>query len=285
VSRALAGRRIVVTRPNDDPRLRILLEAEGAEVVEFPTIRIVPPADYGPLDTALRGLSGYTWVVFTSRNGVAGLFRRMAALGLPPAALGGRCLAVIGPGTEEALRDRGFRAAVSPAEFRAEALVVALAGYDLRGVRVLIPRAAVARDVLPRGLRARGAAVDVVSAYRTEPAGPAGRIRHLIAAARTRRLDAVTFTSPSTVRQFLRLAGPEAPRVLAGAIVACIGPVTAEAARESGLRVGAVATTYTLAGLVGALRDALGPAPAGRAGIAAGRARAPQQSGIRHGLS
>jgi len=283
VSCALAGRRIVVTRPGDDPRLRVLLEADGAEVLECPTIRIVEPADYGPLDTALRALRDYAWVVFTSRNGVAAVFRRLAALRIPRAALGDRRLAVIGPGTAEALREGGLRADVSPAEFRAEALVAALARRDLRGVRVLIPRAAVARDVLPEGLRALGAVADVVPAYRTEAAGPAGSLESAIRTA-AERIDAVTFTSPSTVRQFLRLAGPNARHLLERALVVCIGPVTAATARESGLRVGAVAATYTLAGLVGALRDALGPAPADRQEIAADPPHARHRE-VRHEIS
>ena len=282
MSRPLAGRRIVVTRPGDDPRLRVLLEADGAEVLECPAIRIVEPADYGPLDAALRGLNFYAWVVFTSRNGVAAVFRRLAALRIPTAALGERRLAVIGSGTEEALREGGLRADVSPAEFRAEALVAALARCDLRGQRVLIPRAAVARAVLPEGLCALGARVDVVPAYRTEAAGPARSFGRMIRTAR--RIDAVTFTSPSTVRHFLRLAGPDARHIVERALVACIGPVTAAAARESGIRVDAVAVTYTLAGLVSALRGALGPAPAGRPETAADPAHARHRE-VGHGIS
>ncbi|MHB8732854.1 MAG: uroporphyrinogen-III synthase [bacterium] len=259
MSRALDGRRIVVTRPREDGRLRRLLEAEGAEVLEFPTIRIVPPSDYAPLDAALRRIADYGWVVFTSRNGVAAVIERLTARGATPQALAGVRLAVIGPGTEEALRDHGLRAALSPGEFRAEALVAAFGGRDLRGARILLPRAAVARDVLPEGLRALGAAVDVVPAYRTEvDDAPAPAV---LEAVRAGRVDAMTFTSSSTVRCFLELAGPDAPRALDRVLVACIGPVTAETVRASGLRVGAVATTYTLAGLVDALRAALSPRP------------------------
>jgi uroporphyrinogen III methyltransferase/synthase len=273
----------MVTRPDDDPRLRVLLEADGAEVLQCPTIRIVEPADYEPLDAALRGLHAYAWVVFTSRNGVAAVFRRLAALRIPTATLGERRLAVIGPGTAEALREGGLRADVSPAEFRAESLVAALARRNLRGLRVLIPRAEVARDVLPEGLRALGARADVVAAYRTEAAGPAGSLEGMIRTA-ARRIDAVTFTSPSTVRHFLRLAGPDARHILERALVACIGPVTAAVARESGFRVGAVAATYTLAGLVGVLRDALGPAPLGRPETAADPPHARHRE-VRHGIS
>lgn len=282
---ALAGRRIAVTRPSEDPRLRALLEAQGAEVLECPVIRIVEPADYGPLDSALRGLDRYGWVVFTSRNGVAAVIRRLADLGLSLAALRDRRLAVIGPGTAETLSEHGLGADVSPVEFRAEALVDALAPHELRGARMLLPRAAVARDVLPHGLRALGALVDVVPAYRTESAGSSARVTELLAAARGRRLDAVTFTSPSTVRQFVDLTGPEALRALEGVLVACIGPVTADAARASGLRVGAVAATYTLAGLVGAVCEALGPASAAPVANSRPRAHVIQHDGAHHGIS
>jgi uroporphyrinogen III methyltransferase / synthase len=284
VTRTLAGRRIAVTRPRDDPRLRILLEAEGAYVVECPTIRIVEPADYGPLDAALHGLAAYAWVVFTSRNGVAAVLRRMAVLGLPLTRLRGRRLAVIGPGTGEALRDGGLRADISPPEFRAESLVATLACHDLRGLRVLVPRAAVARDVLPHGLRELGAFVDVVPAYQTEAAADAG-MPGLLAEARAGRLDAVTFTSPSTVREFVRLGGPNVPRLLGGALVACIGPVTADAARAAGLDVGAVAASYTLAGLVAAVCAALGPAAGQQGEIRGNAARVMEHDEVRHGIS
>ena len=267
VSASLAGRRIVVTRPRAGDPLRRLLAAEGAEIVEFPTIRIAPPRDYDRLDAALRRLAGYAWVVFTSRNGVAAVVGRLAALGRPAAALGRARLAAIGPGTGEALRGYGLTVEVSPAEFRAEALLAMLTREDLRGARVLIPRAAVARDVLPEGLRRAGAVVDVVPAYRTDVEH--GQAPAAAAAVREGRIDAITFTSSSTVRHFVRLVGPDAPRALDGVLVACIGPVTAETAREAGLSVGVVAQHYTLAGLVDALRTALGR----RAGPAAAEGR------------
>jgi uroporphyrinogen III methyltransferase/synthase len=262
---ALAGRRIVVTRPREDVRLRCLLEAEGAEVLELPAIRIAPPADYAALDGALSRIGEYAWIIFTSRNGVAAVIERLARRGAGPEALRGAQLAVIGPGTEDALRAHGLHAALSPAEFRAEALVEAFGRLRVRGLRMLLPRAEVARSVLPDGLRALGATVDVVAAYRTEPA--VGQAPAVLAAVREGRVDAVTFTSSSAVRHFVRLAGPEGLQGAGRALVACIGPVTAETARESGLRVGAVAAAYTLRGLVDALRVALGgPAAAPRAG-------------------
>jgi uroporphyrinogen-III synthase len=264
----LAGRRIVVTRSRAQARvLRELLEADGADVVEVPAIRIGPPDDYGPVDAALERLGEYDWVVFTSQNAVGAFLDR-----LPQPRTGGiedlerPRIAAIGPATAQALRARGLRPSLAPQPFIAEALVEAFAVEvaagarrgDHRGMRILLPRAAEARSVLPDGLRALGASVDVVSVYRVE----VERDQH---PEMRRRLsggvDAVTFTSPSTVRNFVELLGADRSRLLGGALVACIGPVTAAAAEACGLRVGLVAVTYTVPGLVDALRRRLGHAP------------------------
>lgn len=261
---SLSGRRIVVTRSRAQAReLRALLVAQGAEVIDFPTIRMIPPADYAPVDRAVARLGEYRWVVFTSRNGVVAFVDRMRTLGRSPEALHVPRLAAIGPGTASALRAQGLEADLAPDEFRAEALVAAFAREELSGARVLIPRAEDARSVLPDGLRTLGASVDVVSVYRTEVErehSPEIRRRLLEGP-----VDAVTFTSSSTVRNFIALLGPDAGRALRGALVACIGPVTAATARELGLDVGVVAETYTIPGLVAALRSALGPAASGQA--------------------
>ncbi len=254
-ARPLSGRRVVVTRARAQAGpLRALLEAEGAAVLEFPTIRIVPPDDPAALDAAIARLPEYAWVVLTSPNAVAALCDRARALGAAAGALRTVRVAAIGPGTAGALRAAGLRVDLAPTEFRAEALVDAFAGTDLRHARVLLPRAAAARDALPAGLRARGAIVDVVPAYRTDVErdhAPEARRRLL-----REHPDAVTFTSSSTVRNFAELLGTDAPRVLGAAVVACIGPVTAETARGLGFPVGTVARDYTLRGLVEALREA-----------------------------
>jgi uroporphyrinogen III methyltransferase/synthase len=257
MSRPLAGRRIVITRARAQAGpLRAMLEAEGADVLEFPTIRIVPPDDPAPLDGAIARLDEYGWVVFTSHNGVAALCDRMRALGRDVGPLRRVRLAAIGPGTADALRSEGLRADLAPTEFRAEALVDALSRVDLRGVRVLVPRAAVARDALPAGLRVRGALVDVVAAYRTDVEREhAPDLRRRLA---TDRVDAVTFTSSSTVHNFVALLGSDAARVLGATLVACIGPVTAATVRAHGFKVGLVADHYTMSGLVAALRSAFG---------------------------
>jgi hydroxymethylbilane synthase len=283
----LAGRRVVVTRARAQARvLRRLLEAEGAEVIEFPTIRLAPPVDLEPVDRAVARLGEYDWIVFTSANGVAALAERLRTLGRGPDALRVARLAAIGPGTARALDALGLRVDLAPAEFRAEALVEAFArlwssappgpgaeaappaGSAPRpAARVLIPRAADARSVLPDGLRRLGASVDVVPVYRTDPErDQSPEARGLLEAG---RVDAVTFTSSSTVRYFAALLGPQGLRALRGVLVACIGPVTAATAREHGLEVGLVAEAYTMPGLVAALRSAFeSTAVAGR-----GRAR------------
>ena len=239
--------------------LRDLLEADGAMVMEFPTIQMSPPRDVGEVDRAIARLEEYGWIVFTSQNGVAALWDRMKVVGRDARALGTARVAAIGPGTARALEARGLRAHVAPREFRAESLVDAFAREEMRGARVLIPRAETARSVLPDGLRRLGAIVDVVPVYRIEVARDQDpRVRRRLLAG---RVDAVTFTSSSTVRNFVALLRGETPRALERAVVACIGPVTAETAREHGLRVDVVAGSYTIPGLVASLRSALAARP------------------------
>ena len=259
---ALSGRRIVVTRSRAQAHpLSALLERDGAEVIEIPAIRIVPPDDYGPVDRAIERLAEYRWAVFTSQNAVTEFVDRLRVRGGDASLLGRLRIASIGPATARALRRHGLRPIVAPARFVAEALVEAFArehAQDVRGARMLLPRAADARAVLPDGLRALGAEVDVVPVYRVEmerEQDPAAWKRFLLGT-----IDAVTFTSPSTVRHFVELVGAEGSRVLGVVIIACIGPVTAAAAREFGLPVGLIAETYTIPGLVDALRGRLGRA-------------------------
>jgi uroporphyrinogen III methyltransferase/synthase len=262
----LAGRRVVVTRARAQAGpLRVLLEAEGAEVVEFPTIRIAPPDDPEPLDRAIRHLDRYAWVVFTSRNAVEAVCGRIRERGEAPSVLVRAKLAAIGPGTAEALRSAGLSVELAPDRFVAEALVDAFGEIELTGQRVLLPRAASARGVLPDGLRARGAAVDVVAAYRTDV--ERDHAPELWRRLRDSSIHAVTFTSSSTVTHFVELLDGRVERVLGTALVACIGPVTAETAERCGLRVGVVARDYTIRGLVAALCAALaGAAPASAGG-------------------
>ena len=247
---ALAGRGIAITRARAQAHeLAARLEAEGARVLAVPTIAIEPPESWAPLDRALAELERYDGVVFTSVNGVAMARRRLPGAG---ARLAGRRLAAIGPATARALRDWGCAAEVVPDEYVAEALVRQLAPRLRAGARVLVPRAAEARDVLVRELRQRGADVDEVPAYRTRPSDEgAAALRTALEAG---RVDAVTFTSSSTVRHCAALFAPgQAARALRGVAVACIGPVTRETAREHGLETQIMPTEYTIPALADAI--------------------------------
>jgi uroporphyrinogen III methyltransferase/synthase len=253
--RPLHGRRVLVTRPRPQAgRLAALLEAHGAEVLTLPTIRIEPPEDWAPLDAAIRALGTFRWVVFTSVNGVAAFRERLARAGLDARSLAGRHVAAIGPETADALRQAGIEPDLVPAEYRAEGLIEALAPRVDRGDAVLLVRAAQARETLPRALEGRGARVTVAPAYRTvfvkEGADRA------LALLESRRLQAVTFTSSSTVRGFLALLAPaDARGLLDGVVVGAIGPVTAETATEHGLRVSVMPREYTVPALADAIAD------------------------------
>jgi uroporphyrinogen-III synthase len=253
--RPLHARRILVTRPRAQAgRLAGLLEALGAEVIGLPTIRIEPPESWEPLDRAVRTLGSYRWVVFTSVNGVAAFRERLRLQGLDARGLAGRRIAAIGPETAETLRRGGIEADLIPDEYRAEGLLGALAPRLRPGDQVLLVRAAEARDVLRRELEARGNPVTVAPAYRTVPATDgADRARPLLESG---EIDAVTFTSSSTVLGLLALLGAaEAGRLLAGVVVAAIGPVTAETAARHGLRVTVMPETYTIPALADAIAE------------------------------
>jgi uroporphyrinogen III methyltransferase / synthase len=248
-TRPLFGRTIVVTRAREQASdLRQRLELLGADVVELPAIVLEP------IDFALPDLARYGWIVFTSANGVEAFFDR----GLTPAALDARALAplriaAIGPGTADALARRGLRADLVPARFVAESLLEAFPAPQSAGVRVLLPRAEVARDVLPEGLRAKGYSVDVLPVYRTVPAEPDPAVLDRV---RAGAVDAITFTSSSTVTNFCDTVGVKsdpAPPVVS------IGPVTSAAARARGLEVDAEADPHTIEGLVAALLGLFAP--------------------------
>jgi uroporphyrinogen-III synthase len=251
-ARPLSGRRIVVTRAREQASdLALELEALGATVVCAPAIRIEVLRDLEPLRRALAHLAEYRWVVFTSQNTVHVVFDRLAAWDRTAGDFARTRVAAIGPATAEALARRGVTAHLVPAQYVAEAVVAALAAEgDLATARILVPRAEAARDVLPDGLRARGAHVDVIPVYRTIPdlEDGAGLARDILEG----RVDVVTLTSSSTVHAFVQAVGREAAqsdRYRA----AVIGPVTATTAREYGLPVEIEASEFTAAGLVSAM--------------------------------
>jgi uroporphyrinogen III methyltransferase/synthase len=245
----LAGRRILVTRPGAPGRaLCGRLRRLGARAIAVPTITIGPPIAGGPLDRALRALDRYDWVVVTSANGARACGARARALGVDLRATPPRWAAV-GPATAAVLRRAGIRVSLLPSRFLTGRIARELP--DVAGRRLLLPRADIAPPDLAAILRARGAAVYEVPAYRTVLGRPeaAARLRRVLDG---RQVDAVLFTSGSTVRGLMRmLRGRRA--MLDGIEVACIGPVTAAAAAEAGLRPGIVARVHTIDGLLDAL--------------------------------
>jgi len=245
----LFGRRIVNTRPKGQAdALTSRLKALGAEVIEMPTIEIQPAAGYGPLDRALGELASYDWLIFTSANGVRFFLERLDASAVDLRALRARICA-IGPATRAAIEALHLKVDLMGREYVAEGLLEAFSAHDLAGRRVLLPRAAVARDLVPVELARRGAHVDVVEAYRTvAPGGAAARAAEIFGGGR--KPGCITFTSSSTVQNFVEVAGAEA---LAGVKVASIGPVTTATARRLGIAVDAEARTFTVDGLVDAV--------------------------------
>lgn len=248
----LFGKRIVVTRDRRQAaELAEPLEALGAEAILLPVIEIREAADRAPLDQAIERIDSYDWLIFTSANGVRYFIERLDASERDLRALKARICA-IGPATRAAVEALHLKVDKMPEEYVAESLVKAFKGEDLNWRRILLPRAAVARDLVPMELRRRGASVDVVEAYRTVlPEGAADRAREVMA----KKPHWITFTSSSTVTNFIEAAGAEAiTAVKIGVKIASIGPITSATIREHGLEVDAEARPHTTAGLVEAIR-------------------------------
>jgi uroporphyrinogen-III synthase len=253
----LSGLRILVGRARHQASalsrgLRVL----GAEVIEIPFIEIRKPRSYKHLDRALERIENYDWLILTSVNGVDAIAARMKTLRIAPGALTHLQIAAIGPATQAQIERLGLKVAVVPEHYVAESVVKSLRG-KVRRKRILLARAKVARDVIPRELRKVGAKVDVVEAYETVvPTSSRGRLRALLRASK-RRPHVVTFTSSSTVRNFVALLGGQgrSPHTgLDGLQLASIGPVTSATLRELGLPVHIEATDYTIPGLITAIQ-------------------------------
>ncbi len=252
-TKPLFGRGIVVTRPEAQAEeFSSLLRAQGARVIPFPVIRIAPPETWEALDGAIERLETFRWIVFTSANGASFFFRRLGERGKDVRELRGIRIATIGPVTAAAVEALGIRVDLVPDEFISEGVVRAFAGEELRGSRILLPRAEEARDVIPEGLEKMGATVEVAAAYRTVRSDrQASELSPLFAEG---KIDVVSFTSPSTVAHFLGIMGPGF-RWPESVRVACIGPVTAAAAQKAGLPVDIFQESYTIPALVEAIAD------------------------------
>ena len=250
----LSGQRILITRPREQADAFVrALEALGAQAVVFPTVEILPLAESAALDRAICELPGQDWLVFTSANGVRHFLARCEALGRMDS-LKGVSIAAIGPQTARLLERRGLAVSLVPEEYRAEGILSALGPERVRGLRFLLARVAGARDVLPETLRRWGGEVEAVETYRSEPVRKGAESLPRILGT----VDWVTFTSPSTVNAFMDLLAAANAVFPAEVRVACIGPITADAAQGRGLDVAAMAREYTVPGLVQALRENCG---------------------------
>jgi uroporphyrinogen III methyltransferase/synthase len=245
----LFSQQIVVTRAaGQAAEFSEQLRALGADVIELPTISIQPPADPAPLDAAIERLSSYDWLIFTSANGVRYFLDRLDRSSADLRALRARICA-IGPATRAAVESLHLKVDLMPAEYVAEGVIAAFAAHDLPGKRILLPRAAVARDLIPVELAKLGAHIDVVEAYRNVvPEQAAARVREIFSG--DPKPDWITFTSSSTVTNFLELAGADALR---GVKIASIGPITSATLRQRGLTIAVEARKYTMAGLAEAI--------------------------------
>ncbi len=254
-SQPLAGRRILITRARHQAgRLAEALEAQGAEVLRLPTIEIVPPETYAHVDEVLEVICGFDWLIVTSANGAAALADRMQVLGIPPRRLKHLQIAAIGPATAVALDHIGLKVSAMPDEYVAEA-VVAMLKEKVSGRRVLLARAAVARDVIPEQLRQCGADIHVVEVYRTViPADSIEQVRELFAAGKPLP-DAVTFTSSSTVNNFFALLAAAKIELPKGLRAVSIGPVTTRTLRQHHWEPARQAIQYDIPGVVDACKQ------------------------------
>jgi uroporphyrinogen III methyltransferase/synthase len=254
-SKPLFGKRIVVTRSRDQASIFAeMLIDRGATTIEFPTIDVVPPSDWRELDTAISGIDKFSWIIFTSANAIRFFFGRLRALNRDLRLLKGVNICVVGPKTAEALESYGLRPDLVPSEFKAEGVLAALGGTKVKGQKFLIPRAKVAREIIPDKLREQGAEVTVATAYENvRPSADLDRVQKLF---EEKKITAVTFTSSSTVHNFIEILGQkEYKKLIEGVKIACIGPVTAKTAEEYGLKTDIMPREYTIPALVDALVD------------------------------
>ncbi len=249
----LFGKGIVITRPEAQTEEFLeLLHAEGARTYLFPTISISPPEDFHDLDRAIEHIETYHWLIFTSANAVRFFFQRLGESKRDLRDLKGLRIGAIGPTTAREIERYGIPVDLIPETFTSEGIVAAFRDQDIKGKNVLIPRAEKARDVLPKGLTVAGARVDCVTAYRTISSGR--KKSELDGWIKEGLVDVITFTSPSTVENFIKIMGADYP--LPPAVrIACIGPVTAEATRKAGLTVDILQERYTVPALVQTLAE------------------------------
>lgn len=254
--RPLSGVRILITRPIEQASvLSDKLRHFGATTVQLPTIEIVPAEDTAALDVALRNLTEYSWIIFTSVHGVEFFVKRMVELSIPPEVLRKVRVAAIGPATARALEGAVKKPDYVPIQYLSEKIIGGLG--DVKGMRILLPRADIASKTLPTILRDRGALVDELVVYRTVT--PQDLTTERLTSILADGLDLVTFTSPSTIRNLAHIVGDkQLANFMRNVKVACIGPVTVAAARGFGIKVDIVARSHTVDSLVEAIVNEIG---------------------------
>lgn len=252
-NRPLLGKRIVITRAREQASdLVNHLTDLGAECLEIPTIQVIPPDDFESLDTAIENLSTYDWLIFTSVNGVNTFFDRLFAKGMDVRSLHHLQTAVIGPATSERLFNFGIKSDIIPESYRAESVVEAFDKIDTKDKKILLPRAAQARPILPVELSRMGAVVDEIIAYRTKAVYD--NADFLLKQLKERKIDIITFTSSSTVKNFHALIPPkDLKSLMENVTIASIGPITADTARVLGFDVHITAELFTIPGLCEAI--------------------------------
>jgi uroporphyrinogen III methyltransferase / synthase len=253
--KTLAGKRILITRAREQSGdFAAQLEKLGAEVIEFPTIEIVPPLHWGAVDRAMDRFKSYDWIIFTSANGVTFFWQRAKERGKNLRLPSSLKVCAIGPATADRLKKKRVSVHYIPKEFIAESILEGFGKMVIKGKRILLARAKKARDVLPEGLKDLGAEVDVVAVYRTiRPRGGSKKLRRLLMEG---EIDVIAFTSSSTVNHFAELLKREdLKKLLKGIAIACIGPVTTRTAKEWGLKVRIQPKQYTIPGLTRAIAE------------------------------
>jgi uroporphyrinogen III methyltransferase/synthase len=265
MEKPLLGKRVVITRARGQAgELAGVLRGYGAHVIEFPTIKIVPPDSWDPVDRAIGNLEAYHWIIFTSTNGVRFFLKRLRLRKRRLGEFTNPRFCAIGPRTAQEIEKAGAKVDVVPDQYCAEALVQRLGCEDLGGRRILLARAKKARDVVPRELRKLGAAVDVVEVYQTVM--PNVSKKEIERVFRSDRIDLITFTSSSTVNHFIHMyeekGGLRNP--LAGVAIAAIGPITADTLQRRGILPHIVPSSFTIRALTEAIVDYFREASGGK---------------------
>ena len=250
----LFGKTFVVTRAEEQSESFIhMLEERGAEAFLYSSIKTIPPADWSPLDQSLEALSDYDGLIFTSVNGVNYFSQRLKEKNKDIRELKGVRIYAIGPKTEQAVRGLNIRVDTVPENYVAESLIESIGKENIKGKKFLLPRASIAREILPNTLREMGASIDVVPAYQT--IRPQSSESSFLKRLDEGSIDVITFTSSSTVTNFVDRLNKESIKKLKKIVIACIGPITQKTAENCGLEVSIVPNEYTVAGLISAIED------------------------------